>query len=213
MSISISRNAVVAGLACAALGLAGAALAQGQGQQASADQTAQKVAGSICAACHGPTGASTSPLFPVLAGQQELYLAAQLRAFKAKTRGEKDAHDYMWGMATLLDESVIDGLARHYAAQTPAPGTPGAPALVARGKLLFEQGEPARQVVACQSCHGADAQGNTIFPRLAGQHAEYVVRQLEVIQNKFRESPIMHGVIKDLDADAMKAIAEYVQSK
>ena len=39
-------------------------------------------------------------------------------------------------------------------------------------------------------------EGTSIFPRLAGQHAAYVVRQLEVIQRKFRDSPIMHGVIK-----------------
>lgn len=40
-----------------------------------------------------------------------------------------------------------------------------------------------------------------------------MLRQLEVIQKKFRDSPIMHGVIKDLDTDRMKAVAEYVQSK
>jgi cytochrome c553 len=97
---------------------------------------AQQVAATTCASCHGPNGISTSPLFPRLAGQQELYLAAQLRAFKARTRGEQDAHDYTWGMATLLDETVIDALARYYAAQKPAPGTPGNAALIARGKLL-----------------------------------------------------------------------------
>jgi cytochrome c553 len=67
-------------------------------------------------------------------------------------------------------------------------------------------------MVACASCHGNAAQGNAIFPRLAGQHAAYVVRQLEVIQRQFRDSPIMHGVIKEIDADGMKAVAEYVQS-
>lgn len=179
----------------------------------STSQTAQKVAASICATCHGPAGVSTSPLFPNLAGQQEVYLAAQLKAFKAKTRGEPDAHDYMWGMATLLEDSVIEGLARYYAAQKPAPGTPGNRQLIARGQLLFEKGDPAHGVVACATCHGESAQGNSIFPRLAGQHAAYVLRQLDVIQHKFRDSPIMHGVIKDLDADGMKAVAEYVQSK
>ena len=184
----------------------------GEEHPAAADQAAQKVAATICVACHGPNGVSTSPLFPRLAGQQELYLAAQLRAFKGKTRGEQDAHDYMWGMATLLDENVIDALARYYAAQKPAPGTPGDAALIARGKILFEQGDPAHGVMPCASCHGNEAQGNTIFPRLAGQHAAYVVRQLQVIQRQSRDSPIMHGVIKEMDVDAMKAVAEYVQS-
>jgi cytochrome c553 len=201
---------------CAVIVFSGWLFAAGQAsaqtKNADADQAAQKVAGSICSACHGASGVSTSPLFPNLAGQQAAYLAAQLRSFKSKTRGEQDAHDYMWGMATLLDESVIDGLARYYAKQKPAAGTPGDPALIARGKVLYEKGDPAHAVVACSSCHGAVAQGTSIFPRLAGQHAAYVARQLSVIQNKFRDSPIMHGVIKDLDAEEMKAVAEYVQS-
>lgn len=179
----------------------------------SADQAARKVAASICAACHGSTGASDSPLFPRLAAQQELYLKAQLKAFKAKTRGEKDAHDYMWGMATLLDDSVIEGLARYYAAQTPAPGIPGDPALIARGQQLYENGDTARQVTSCATCHGAGAEGVAIFPRLAGQHAAYVVRQLDVIQRQFRDSPVMHGVIKALSPAEMKAVAEYLQSR
>jgi cytochrome c553 len=207
----LRRAAVVALAACSMLA-AGATSAQEKNAATAADQAAQKVAATICASCHGPNGISTSPLFPRLAGQQELYLAAQLRAFKARTRGEQDAHDYMWGMATLLDETVIDALARYYAAQKPAPGTPGNAALIARGKLIFEQGDPTHEMVPCASCHGNAAQGNAIFPRLAGQHAAYVVRQLEVIQRQFRDSPIMHGVIKEIDADGMKAVAEYVQS-
>jgi cytochrome c553 len=39
------------------------------------------------------------------------------------------------------------------------------------------------------------------------------VRQLDVIQKRFRDSPIMHGVIKDLKAEDIRAVAEYVQSK
>ncbi len=177
------------------------------------DQAAQKVAGSICSSCHGPSGVSTSPLFPNLAGQQELYLAAQLKAFKAKTRGEADAHDYMWGMATLLDDSIIGSLAHYYAVQVPARGIAGDAQLTARGKVLYEKGDAPRNIVACATCHGESAEGTAIFPRLAGQHAAYVVRQLEVIQRKFRDSPIMHGVIKELAAQDMKAVAEYVQSR
>ena len=211
MTMPLLRVFPLAVVACVTLAAAGAVPAQDK--MSSTDQTAQKVAASICASCHGPAGVNTSPLFPNLAGQQEMYLAAQLKAFKAKTRGEADAHDYMWGMATLLDDSVIEGLARYYSSRKAPPGTPGNPQLIARGKLLFEKGDPAHNVVGCATCHGEAAQGNSIFPRLAGQHAAYVLRQLDVIQHKFRDSPIMHGVIKDLDTDGMKAVAEFVQSK
>lgn len=207
MSMPLMRVFLLAVLASATLAAPGDAPAR-----SATDQTAQKVAASICSACHGPAGVNTSPLFPNLAGQQELYLVAQLKAFKARTRGEPDAHDYMWGMATLLDDTVIEGLARYYAAQKPAPGTPGNPRLIAQGKVLFEKGDSAHHVAACATCHGEAAQGNSIFPRLAGQHAAYVLRQLQVIQKKFRDSPIMHGVIKELDPEEMKAVAEYVQS-
>ena len=206
-------SSIVASAMLAAVGLAITSAAAAQDKPPASDSAAQKVAASICSSCHGATGVSTSPLFPRLAGQQEPYLAAQLKAFKAKTRAEADAHDYMWGMATLLDDSVIAGLARYYSVQKPGPGIAGNAALISRGKLLYEKGDQAHNVVACGTCHGDQAEGTSIFPRLAGQHAPYVLRQLDVIQHRFRDSPIMHGVIKDLDADAMKAVAEYVQSK
>jgi cytochrome c553 len=174
---------------------------------------ATQVAGQVCSNCHGPGGLSQSPLFPRLAGQQPLYLAAQIRAFQTKTRSDPEAHNYMWGMATLISEPMVDALAQYYSRQAPAPGTPGDAALIAKGQKLFEQGVPERGIAACASCHGPDAAGRSIFPRLAGQHAAYLRRQLEVIQKQLRNSPIMHGIIKDLKPDEIKAVAEYLQSK
>ncbi|MBV8124495.1 MAG: c-type cytochrome, partial [Paucibacter sp.] len=136
----------------------------------------------------------------------------QLRAFKAKTRGEKEAHDYMWGMATLLEDPVIDALAAYYAQQKPGAGIPGDPALMAQGKKLFDNGDPSREIQACAACHGATAQGVAIFPRLAGQHQAYLMHQIELIQNNLRESSIMHGVVKDLKPEDIKAITSYLQS-
>ncbi len=183
-----------------------------QADEKASDQAAQRIAASVCAACHGPSGNSTSPLFPKLAGQNEAYLAAQLKAFKAKTRGEQDAHDYMWGMAELVNDSAIAGLAHYYANQKPAPGSPGDPELIARGKILYQNGDPKRDIVACVTCHGKAAEGGASFPRLEGQHAAYIMRQLEAIQRGTRASPVMHSVIKGLDSDEIRAIAEYVQS-
>src|SRR4249919_2938873 len=69
---------------------------------------AQRLAVGVCGTCHGPRGNSEQPKFPRLAGQNPDYLAAQLRAFKAQTRGDPDAIGYMWGMAGNLDEAVIN---------------------------------------------------------------------------------------------------------
>jgi cytochrome c553 len=199
-----------AALIGAVLGMPLEALAQTDASRS--DPAVRKIAASVCSACHGPSGISTSPLFPNLAGQNETYLAAQLSAFKARSRAEQDAHDYMWGMAAMVDDSAIAGLAHYYASQQPARGTPGNPELVARGKLLFENGDPKRSIVACVTCHGKSAEGTATFPRLAGQHAAYITRQLEAIQGDTRASPVMHSVIKGLEPGEIKAIAEYLQA-
>lgn len=47
------------------------------------------------------------------------------------------------------------------------------------------------------ACHGADAAGSADFPRLAGQHARYVIKQLNCIQSLVRAAPVMHGIVKD----------------
>jgi cytochrome c553 len=177
------------------------------------NKAATKVAVELCSSCHGPGGNSTSPTFPKLAGQQKLYIAAQLRALKGKTRGDPEAHDYMWGIAGTIDDSLIEPMADYYASQTPVPGRPGDPKLVAEGKKLFDNGDSARKIQACATCHGADAQGQAIFPRLAGQHAAYLVRQLQVIQSNLRQAPVMHGIVTELKPEDMKALAEFLQSK
>ena len=176
-------------------------------------KAATKVATELCSSCHGPRGNSISPTFPKLAGQQKLYIAAQLRALKGKTRADPEAHDYMWGIAGSIDDSLIDPLAEYYASQPPASGRPGDPKLVAEGKRFYESGDSARHIQACAICHAADAQGQAIFPRLAGQHAAYILRQLQVIQNNLRQAPIMHGIVTELKPDEMKALAEFLQSK
>jgi cytochrome c553 len=167
----------------------------------------------LCSTCHGPRGVSTSPEFPILAAQRRGYIEAQLGAFRAKTREEKIAHDFMWGIAGNLDDRMIDSIARFYAAQPAAPGRPSDPGLIAKGKQLFEQGVTERGIPACATCHGADAAGVADFPRLAGQHAKYVVKQIEYIQSLVRKAPVMHGIVKDMSPAEMQAVAAYVQSK
>ena len=178
---------------------------------AASDDAAIKLATQVCSSCHGPGGNSKSPTFPRLAGQQQAYLVAQIKAFKDGKRHEQEAHDYMLGMATLIDDPTAEALGRYFASQPHPEGIPGNPAEVAAGKKIFEQGIPG-QVVACATCHGPHAEGNGIFPRLADQHAAYIVRQLTVIQRNLRNSPVMHGIIKNLTPEDMKNVAAYLQS-
>jgi cytochrome c553 len=177
-----------------------------------AQQAALKKTIETCGTCHGVNGRSTSPTFPILAAQMAPYIELQLHAFKDQSRADPDAQAYMWGMSSQLNDAMISALADYYGGQAAAAGKPGNAALIAQGKHVFEEGIPARQIPPCASCHGAHAEGMATFPRLAGQHAPYLLKQLLVIQNVLRTAPVMHGVIKDLTKDQMQAVAAYLES-
>jgi len=206
--------AVTVGLALAGAGVTATAQVGTPSGDASYEKAGEERAVNLCSTCHGPRGISTSPEFPILAAQRAGYLEAQIEAFRSKTREEKAAHDFMYGIAgNLNDPRVITGIAHYYASQPPAPGRPGDPAIVAKGKEFFDKGSPDRGIPPCASCHGANAEGLADFPRLAGQHAKYVLRQLEYIQGLVRKAPVMHGIVKDLTPDEMNAVAVFLQSK
>jgi cytochrome c553 len=166
-----------------------------------------------CGTCHGTNGRSVSPTFPNLAAQTAPYLEAQLKAFKDQTRADPDAQAYMWGMAAQLSDAQISELADYFSKQpAPAAGKSGGAAAIARGKQVFEEGVPARQIPPCASCHGAHGEGMATFPRLAGQHAPYLLKQILVIQNALRNAPVMHGIVKDLSKDQIQAVVVYLES-
>jgi cytochrome c553 len=173
-----------------------------------------RLAAQLCATCHGVHGRSESPMFPRLDGQTPEYLQAQLKGFREHARGESDARSYMWGIASQLDDATIQSLADYYGSQTPTPGVAGAPELISKGKTIFEKGIPDTGVPACASCHGAQAQGAGAFPRLAGQHQAYLLRQIEVFKNLTRaNSPVMSAVAHNLSTEEASAVATYLQSK
>ena len=98
------------------------AAAQGTATGAEPRTPGEEKAINLCSTCHGPRGISTSPEFPILAAQRAGYLESQLEAFRAKTREEKIAHDFMWGIAYNLDDAMIRSVALYYSTQAPAPG-------------------------------------------------------------------------------------------
>ena len=168
----------------------------------------------VCSACHGPQGRSVSPVFPRLAGQQSAYIMLQLDAFKGHVRGDPNAQAYMWGMSAQLGDDTIKELADYYAAQKPVPGQAGDAALVAAGEKIFVAGLPEQGVPACASCHGANAEGAAAFPRLGGQHVDYLVAQLQGFQSGLRSNaPIMLAIVRTLTPEQIKAVAAYAASR
>jgi len=185
------------------------------GPDAATKQAARTLASSICSRCHGVDGRSTDPTVPNIAGQQQSYTEVQLRAFRAQDRRDPEAHDYMWGISSawLLNDQILTAIASYYASQPPAPGIRGDPAVVAMGKELYDKGSPDRGIPACAGCHGANAEGLSVFPRLAGQHAQYLTRQMQMLRVRLRDSPVMHGIARDLNDNEIAAVAAYLQSK
>jgi cytochrome c553 len=168
----------------------------------------------ICSTCHGVDGNSTSSAFPKLTGQQAPYLEQQLRAFKDRKRDDPPARAYMFGISSQLTEEMVGRLASHYAALPPMSGKAGDAALVEKGGVIYEEGVPQHGVPACRICHGANAEGKDFYPRLAGQHPEYMLKQLLFFQSGVRGNAlIMHAVSDGMTFSDMQAVATYLSSK
>ena len=177
--------------------------------------SATTMAQQVCSNCHGMTGSASSPNFPNLAGQTEPYLVAQLEGFKSHNRRDPAGYEYMWGLSRSLTDEQIKGLAAYYAGQSPAQQViEGDRSRLDAGKAIFASGVADKGVPACSTCHGPEGKGNAIFPRLAGQHADYLIKQLLVFQRTDQrpEGGIMKTVAHDLTTRNMQDVAGYLQA-
>jgi cytochrome c553 len=74
----------------------------------------------------------------------------------------------------------------------------------------------ARKIVGgvCFVCHGMEGNSaSEVFPRLAGQHAEYIARQLEHFKSGQRKSTAMAGMVAKLTPDEMLALGRYFEKQ
>jgi cytochrome c553 len=168
----------------------------------------------VCSNCHGADGNSISPNFPRLAAQQSAYLVAQLEGFRSHQRADPEGFEYMWGISRKLTDEQIKGLADYFASQSSIPNTaPVDAAKLAAGKMIFEDGIPAKDIPPCQTCHGSKAEGMATFPRLAGQHGDYLIKQLDVFRDtEGRPGTPMKQVTHTLAANEIEAVAAYLQN-
>jgi cytochrome c553 len=201
----VNRNLLKSGVASACL--VGTLIVAQDADSQSAEAVAK--ATSTCQTCHGPRGDSLLATFPRLNGQQADYIAAQLKAFRAHTRSDPHAVAYMWGMASQLDDALIADLAKYFAAQSPTQSQSGG-ALAAEGQKIFESGAPADGVPPCQACHGAHGEGNGSVPRIAGQHADYLKKQLEAFRSTLRENAVMHANTTNMTDREIEAVVSYL---
>ena len=179
-----------------------------------------------CAACHGKNGeGGKNGTYPRLAGLKAEYIAKQLRAFKARerinipmypyaTERELPASDVL-DIARLLskielptempalDESM-SALERLRAAQA-VFNVPRVEGDVDRGAELYAD--------ECGDCHGEEGWGDGDAPQLAGQHTEYLRRQVENFRSGDRVNEDMEGVLDGLDDQDLQDLFAYLASR
>ena len=177
--------------------------------------SATTLAQQVCSNCHGLTGNATSPNFPNLAAQVDAYFIAQLNGFKSHGRQDPAGFEYMWGLSRSLTDDQIKGLAAYFAAQAPVrQPVESEAARIEAGKTIFANGLSAQNVPPCSTCHGPEGQGNGNFPRIAGQHVDYLVKQLVVFQrtDERPEGGVMKTVAHELTKQDIENVAAYVQA-
>jgi cytochrome c553 len=167
----------------------------------------KQIATTVCAACHGPTGVSTAPTNPNLAGQHADYIALQLTAFKSATRPSP----IMQGMAAGLSPEDMRDVGAYFEMQKPAELVAHDKALAMRGQQIWRGGIRSLGVPACAGCHGAAGHGIPApYPRLAGQYADLSLGWLKAYATGTRSHVVMSPIASRLSENDMKALAEYI---
>lgn len=149
-----------------------------------------------CVACHGANGVSSAPIWPNLAGQKHDYLVKEITAFRDGVRKEPT----MQAFVKNLSDAQIASLASYYS-NMERPGKPTADEVNQAGMNVRAN---------CLSCHGVHGYTvNELWPNLAGQKAQYLLKQLQAFQQGTRQSPIMNVIANELNEQQMKDVAEY----
>ncbi len=166
------------------------------------------ISSQVCAACHTADGSRGSPANPILAGQHPDYLAKQLTEFKSGKR--KNA--VMNGMAAPLSDEDIRNVAAFYASKTAKPGFAKNKETVALGEKIWRGGIAERNVPACAGCHSPTGAGIPAqYPRLSGQHGDYVEAQMTAFRSGARANgPMMVAIAGKMSDKEIKAVSDYV---
>ncbi|MGK3272904.1 c-type cytochrome [Comamonas kerstersii] len=162
----------------------------------------------VCAACHGVDGNSQIVINPKLAQQHPEYLIKQLHDFK----DDKRADPVMKGFAMMLSGEEMNNISAWLAQQKAQPGYATDKELVQLGERIYRGGIADRNIAACASCHSPNGAGiPSQYPRLAGQHADYTIKQLNTFRDGSRNNSVqMRDVAAKMTDREIKAVADYI---
>jgi cytochrome c553 len=158
----------------------------------------------VCFACHGPNGNSADAKFPILAGQTARYLYLQIRDFKEGRRSEPTMEPFV---KDLSRDDMFD-LAAFFAAQRPRNlDFKVDEARAARGKRKADE-------TLCTMCHLGAYQGQNEIPRLAFQHYDYTVKQLQDFKARRRTNDAgnMTAVARTLSDSDIEDLGHFLAS-
>jgi cytochrome c553 len=190
------QHAVSIGLIAALAAATLAGVAAQEAAPAHADPAHGKAISYTCLGCHGIDDYKNAyPMYsvPKLEGQNPEYLAAALHGYRDGDR----SHLTMHSQASTLSDRDIEDIAAYFAGK---PLTP-------TGKA---QGSVPQAATLCVSCHGQDGVAIApMYPSLAGQHGDYLVRALEEYRKGGRKNPVMKGFAATLKDEDIQVIARY----
>ena len=180
------------------------------------DTIAQRVV--ACTGCHGKEGrAAPDGYYPRIAGKPSGYLFNQLRNF----RDERRHYELMNGLLALLDDAYLQEIADHFASLDlpyPPPLAPaGSAAQRDAGEALVRRGDPARNLPACNDCHGVQMTGLAPFvPGLLGLPRDYLNAQLGAWrsgQRRAQPPDCMAQVAQRLTPDEIGAVSAWLATQ
>jgi cytochrome c553 len=206
------------------------ALSLGIGVAASAqdakpgDVAAGEKKAEMCNGCHSIPGyqASFPEVYkvPKIAGQSAKYIASALAAYR---KGDRK-HPSMRGIAGSLSDQDIADLAAYFEhlGKAGAPDADKSNTKSAEPTMAAAPPASVAKLLAqanCASCHGANFSQpiDPSYPKLAGQHADYLYAALKAYQTDHnalvgRNNAIMMGMARPFTHPEIKAIAQYLAS-
>jgi cytochrome c553 len=203
---NLVRSMIVLVAVLGAMGLSPSAVAQ--------DAKAGEKKAAMCIGCHGiPDYKASFPevyRVPMITGQNAKYLESALAQYK---KGDRK-HPTMRGIAASLSDQDMADLAAYYSTQAKAEPVPAEPKAEVPADIaaLLKKGN-------CASCHGANysAPIDPSYPKIAGQHADYLyaaLREYQIDKNPLvgRNNAIMMGMVRPFTLAETKTLAKYFAS-
>jgi cytochrome c553 len=146
-----------------------------------------------CQTCHGADGNGASADMPRLNGQPWPFLANRVRSFRYPTQQTPHATFFMMDVNSSVSDTTLVSLAKYFAEQ---------------GRKLYQTADG--NLPSCQSCHGSAGEGHDSIPRLNGQHAVYLRKQLESFSMLARVNQTLNPHIRNMTAEQIASLVAFL---